>query len=339
MRPARSATTYYVNLNYICNERCTFCASDWTGTLRIDGKAPRVTLEDVMRWVGDTPPGQDDRIMLAGGEPTLHRDLFPIVRALGKSCRDVVLFTNGLRLAVPSYARDAVEAGITRFEIALFGSTAAAHEAITRTPGSFERTLTALNTLAALRRDHDFTIEARLLFSRQSTPKNAAIVRLLRERAPGIDAVSLNRLILSDNARAVDATISWDEARPAINEVAGLVRDHGYELVFGAIPLCLFEGDNAVFVQDQIARLRERMMMGLEPIPRDFRYFDPVVAAGLRVHSPSSSSLATPAPCRSCAYLDTCGRVEDWYMERYGHAGLRTLWVGQPAIMREGAEP
>jgi MoaA/NifB/PqqE/SkfB family radical SAM enzyme len=94
--------------------------------------------------------------MLAGGEPTLHRELCPIVRLLGANCGDVTLFTNGLRLEDPAFARAVVLAGVTRFEIALFGASAERHDAVTRLPGSFERTLRALRVLIALRESVEF---------------------------------------------------------------------------------------------------------------------------------------------------------------------------------------
>jgi MoaA/NifB/PqqE/SkfB family radical SAM enzyme len=322
---------YYVNLNYVCNERCIFCASDYTNNLRIGGRAPSVTLADVRAWTGDAAPKAGDRVLLAGGEPTLHKELLPIVRYLGRECRDVVLFSNGLRLADPAFAASVVEAGVTRFEIALFGATAERHEAITRVPGSFERTLAALNTLTALRRGRDFVVEVRLLVSRQSSPDNPDIVRLVRERARDIDAFSLNRLILSDNAGRVDASISWEEARQSINESARLVRSYGYELVFTPMPLCIFDDDNAAFVRREIDARRARIAAGLQPAAWDFRYLDPVVASGGATDARSTARAALPSPCLHCDYIFDCGRVEGWYVRRHGLAGLRTVHPAGPA--------
>lgn len=315
------ATTYYLNINYVCNEHCIFCASDLTNNVRLNGRGAWVSLQEVRDWLNGTTPGPEDRVMVAGGEPTLHRELLPIVQLLSQQCQDVVIFSNGVRFADPDFARATVEAGITRFEIALFGATAQAHEAITCLQGSFERTLQGLQALAALRSEFDFAIEVRLLVSNQCADENPAIVRMIHDRVPGVDAFSLNRLILSDNAANTHATISWADARDSINEAARLVRQFGYELEFSAMPLCVFEADNAEYVRRQTLREAVR----LDSRRWELRYFDPVLAAGQLPTTSSRSPLALLEPCMRCDYLSVCGRVEDWYAARYGSSGLHSV--------------
>jgi MoaA/NifB/PqqE/SkfB family radical SAM enzyme len=314
-------TTYYLNLNYVCNERCVFCASDMTNSVRIDGRGAMLTLDQVERWLGDRRPGKHDQVMLAGGEPTIHRDLLSIVRALSSDCPDVVIFTNGVRLANADFARAAVQAGITNFEIALFGNTAETHEAVTRLPGSFERTLTALNVLDSLRPEFSFNIDLRLLVSRQTVDANPAIVRMVHERAAGVDSFSLNRLILSEHAADVDATISWADASASINASARLVRQFGYKLEYSAMPLCVFEDDNAEFVRNEVLR----SIRQFDSRRWEMRYFDPLVAAGQMPTRTSRSPLAPLPVCSGCDLQSACGRVEGWYVERFGSAGLRSL--------------
>jgi molybdenum cofactor biosynthesis enzyme MoaA len=95
-------TTWYLNLSYVCNERCTFCAAELAGgSLRIDGRPAIVSKADVERWLDGARPQPGDRVMLAGGEPTLHAELVPIVDCCAAR---VDLFNNALRLADAAYA-------------------------------------------------------------------------------------------------------------------------------------------------------------------------------------------------------------------------------------------
>jgi hypothetical protein len=107
--------------------------------------------------------------------------------------------------------------------------------------------------------------------------------------------------------------------------------------VFGAIPLCLFEGDNALYVRDALARRVERIARGVEPATWRTRYLDPALprAPDGEVEVPVAR-LALPDPCLPCDYLSVCGRVESWYVRRYGTAGLRTVRVADPAAAAPG---
>src|SRR5713226_1845621 len=116
--------THFVNLTWICNERCVFCAADLAHGPRLERDSrDGVALDHVVRWIETEKLGPDDEVAIAGGEPTLHRQFLPIVRQFAqRGCR-VTLFTNGLRLADPTFARSVIDAGVSRIEIGLFGSS------------------------------------------------------------------------------------------------------------------------------------------------------------------------------------------------------------------------
>lgn len=317
-----TGTKHFLNLNYVCNERCVFCASDLTNAPHTPKAARQVPLRATLNWLEDGPVVAGDRVMLAGGEPTLHPQLTAIASAAAEAGAEVTLFTNGLRLADPAFARRAVSSGIGRFEIALFGATAKVHESVTQVPGSFARTVTALGNLGTLRASTDFRIQVRLLVSRHSYREGPAIVDLVHRDAPRVDEISLNRLILSEHARGVAAAVSWPEARGAINEAARRAIALGYELEGTAIPICIFDPDVAAYVAGQLARQAARVAQGAEPQRWKFRYYDPYVAADLPGGTSSRVPLAMPDPCIDCPLVNACGRVEAWYVARFGTEGL-----------------
>src|SRR6202022_3520066 len=152
-------SAHFVNLNFVCNERCVFCAAGLAdGGFTVPGRPAGVSLDDVRTWTAEQPLGPEDEVAVAGGEPTLHRDLVPIVRHLSFGGASVTLFSNGLRLADEDFARAVLGAGVRRVEIALFGATAASHEEVTRRTGSFEKTLRALSVLGGLHHEFEFDL-------------------------------------------------------------------------------------------------------------------------------------------------------------------------------------
>jgi MoaA/NifB/PqqE/SkfB family radical SAM enzyme len=335
-------TDFFLNLNFVCNERCVFCAADLAdGAIRTRGRPRGLTMEDVEHFLRGRVPGPGDRVLVAGGEPTLHPHLGDVLRLVSGGGAEVVVFTNGLALADESTARSTVEAGATCIQIALFGSTAARHDAVTRRPGSFETSIAAIRTLCRLRDGPGappFTIVGRVLVSRDLVDDNPAIVSVFASRAPDIDAISLNRLILSDAAEAVGAPVSWADARASVNECARRIRAAGIELHHAAIPLCVFDGDNARHVAEAAARRLDGPPADLAP--RNHEYIDPLTAIETteapeptrRAAESAHAPLALPNVCVACDYLPVCGRIERWYFERYGIAGLRS--VRRPARAR-----
>jgi MoaA/NifB/PqqE/SkfB family radical SAM enzyme len=311
-------TKHYLNLNYICNEHCVFCASDLTNNIQDQRIRKQLTLPEIREWIAECPPHPDDEVLLAGGEPTLHRDLFEIVGEFASYCTNIKVFTNGVKLARVAYAGQAVMSGISGFEIALFGATGESHDAITRRPHSFDQTMEAINNLLRLRDRRDVRVVLRLLVAKHCYRELPDIVRVVHEQAPEVDEFSINRLIYSDNALASEAMVSWAEATPAVNEAVEVARGYGYPVNFWPVPLCVFKGKNQRFVEAQMRGLAPGQM-----VRSTLRYLDPVVAsAGSHIGGASSAELAAPKVCRTCAYQAACGGVEREYVVRFGEDGL-----------------
>jgi MoaA/NifB/PqqE/SkfB family radical SAM enzyme len=312
-----------------------FCAAelaDGNGA-RIDGRQPVVGYDDVVAWLGEDVPSAGDRVMVAGGEPTLHRRLLDIIGLLSPNGPDVQLFTNGLRLAeAGGSAPELVDAGVTRFVVPLYGATAAAHEAVSRRPGSFEATIAGVAAAVASSAGRA-VVEVRLLVSRQTIKHNPDIVRLVHDRLPGVNEFGLNRLILSEDAAQADAAVSWAEARESVNETVRLVNRLGYGLVADGLPLCVFEEDNG-----WVRRHATRVAAGVEAGFGRVRYLDPAVAAGQAADRPPRRSRALPDLCCGCGYRDVCARVEGWYLRRFHTAGLTALAVDDAAPVGAGSE-
>jgi len=323
------ATDYYLNLNYVCNERCVFCAADVHTRDRNPRVKREVTLDEVRHWIAGQGPGRHDRVSLAGGEPTLHSDLIRIVQLLAKRRPEIILFTNGLRLADdPEFARATVAAGVSNYQIAFFGASASVHDSVTGVPGSFEKTISAIQTLVLLRRKKRIRIVIRLLVSRQSLAENPNLVSVIARRTPEIDEISLNRMIFSRSAEESDAAISWDHARTSINLAARRVLQHGYRLEFMQIPFCVFDSDLARYIESELHSRQQRIAQGKEPSSWSLRYLDPQ-QDGTKEES-CMTRRGLPDVCFHCFYVNSCQRVEPWYVRRFGTHGLVPVGSKRP---------
>lgn len=93
-----------LNLTNRCNLTCPFCFS-----LANDIAYPDLKIEQIKKL---TERHKSDIIYLSGGEPTIYKNLFKVIRFLKRKKRKVLLFTNGLKLADKNFVRQLKTAGV-----------------------------------------------------------------------------------------------------------------------------------------------------------------------------------------------------------------------------------
>ncbi|MDP3541826.1 MAG: radical SAM protein [Elusimicrobiota bacterium] len=112
-----------------CDLDCLFCRSkpeeDFT------------PLAEVEAFLSGSLSLRRSRIALVGNEPLAH----PRIADIARLCRrrgfaEIEVMTSGLRLA--ALAKPLAKAGVSSYALALHGSRAEVHDAVTRSPGSFD---------------------------------------------------------------------------------------------------------------------------------------------------------------------------------------------------------
>ncbi len=130
---------HWVRLTRVCNDHCSFCLDTpaWNGT--------------AIPWnavVSDLQKGRSadiKRLVLSGGEPTIHPDFIKIVAQAKEMGYDhIQTVTNGRRMCYPDFMEGAVRAGLKEVTFSLHGHTPEIHDRLTGSPGSFVQGLVAL---------------------------------------------------------------------------------------------------------------------------------------------------------------------------------------------------
>ncbi len=126
-----------------CNNKCVFCHSPLAAD-PMDFSAQ--TCRKLLQWGRKTGA---TGVYFGGGEPTVMSHLADLASYARESGYERIrLLTNGVRLADSQYADSLIQAGMNEFEIALKGHNAETHDALTQTPGSFEKAGRAVTALA-----------------------------------------------------------------------------------------------------------------------------------------------------------------------------------------------
>jgi MoaA/NifB/PqqE/SkfB family radical SAM enzyme len=133
-----------VGVTSTCNLGCEFCSYE---SMRQPGQ-PDLSLAELKEVIAQAQALGASTINLVGGEPLLREDLCAIIEAVDKDLSQVIVFSNGTRLAERAAALR--RAGLTAVIVGLDAATAAEHD---RRKGQVGAFAAAVAGIAAARRN------------------------------------------------------------------------------------------------------------------------------------------------------------------------------------------
>jgi len=239
----------HVDLTMACNERCVHC-------YRVIEDRRELSTEELKALLADLARAGTLYLTFSGGEIFLRRDLFELIAEAKRLRFDLRLKTNALLLTA-ARARRLGELGVRQVDISIYSAEPAAHDAVTRIPGSLERSLKAIGHL----RDAGVSVKLNCPLMRD-TVGGYREVRALAERlgvAYGIDpmitakndgdrapvALRIGRTqmaqVLRESAAEIDPLPSGvPAARPDLDEIAcGAGHNAAYVSSYGDVTPCV----------------------------------------------------------------------------------------------------
>jgi AdoMet-dependent heme synthase len=141
-----------IELTQRCNIRCVHCYNFDRDEAHSGAcsDAPELGRDEILALIDDLHAAGCFFLNFTGGEALVHPDLFAFMdRAAGFNMA-VSLLTNGVLLRPGMAKRLASYPNLCRVAVSVYGVTAATHDAITQSPGSFDRTWSGMERLRAL---------------------------------------------------------------------------------------------------------------------------------------------------------------------------------------------
>ncbi|MCL2591941.1 MAG: radical SAM protein [Defluviitaleaceae bacterium] len=137
-----------IKVGYSCNNYCIHCviSNQKIVSEEVYNKTDRST-DECLQIIKNSKENGCDTVIITGGEPTIRKDFFEIIKYAKTLDLCVCLQTNGRMFKKIEFAQETSKY-VDYFTIALHGSNSAMHDAITKAPGSFEETLEGLKNLA-----------------------------------------------------------------------------------------------------------------------------------------------------------------------------------------------
>ena len=144
--PQRFAAPLMVvwNLTQACNLRCRHCYQHATARPALD----ELTLEEKLRAVDQMGAAGVPFLAIAGGEPLVSKDLWPVLERARERRIHVSLATNGTLLTRDNVAR-LIAAGVKYVEVSVDGITPEEHDSFRGQPGAWERAIEGIRNSVA----------------------------------------------------------------------------------------------------------------------------------------------------------------------------------------------
>jgi len=228
---------HWVRLVTACNSRCLFC---------LDSDTPRNLFLPVPEIRAELRRGREqlgaDKVILSGGEGSLHPDFVELVafaRTLGYTRVQTV--TNGWMWADRDFFEAAVGAGLDELTFSLHGHTEELHDHLTQHPGSYQRIVKAI--LRAVRaRDRGVITNVDVVINKQ----NVAVIDKIVEFAIRLGVTEFDLLHVIPQASAYEHrdALFYDpsEHLEVLHKVFRLNRHPGIVVWTNRFPVAWLEG-------------------------------------------------------------------------------------------------
>jgi len=131
----------HVDLTYRCNERCEHCYLDH------DDKG-EMSYDELSNLFGQLADAGVLFLTLSGGEPTIRRDFWELVTRARALQFNVKLKTNAV-LIREEEAKRLRALGVEQIQISVYSHRPEIHDAVTKLPGSLQRTIRGIRALRA----------------------------------------------------------------------------------------------------------------------------------------------------------------------------------------------
>ena len=131
----------HLDITYRCNERCVHCYLD-------HDDHGEMTTAEVFELLDQLADAGVFFLSISGGEVLMRRDFFAIVERARQLLFNVKVKTNGVMIREKEAAK-LRGLGVEQVQISIYSHRAEVHDAITKLPGSLEKSLRAIRLLKA----------------------------------------------------------------------------------------------------------------------------------------------------------------------------------------------
>lgn len=303
-----------IHVTDLCNSNCSFCVVASPLFTK-----DTVEYEDIIQFLKSNAGQGWSSVNLHGGEPTIHPrfiEILETIRNLGYP--EVLLQTNGIRLADAAFAGRTVDLGVAKFIVSLHGDTPEMHDSQTGTSGGFVRTVQGIRNVKA-RHAH---VRTNTVITRQNLSRLTDICRFACDL--GVDHINLSNMHPVGSALFARSSSmpAFNEMQEEIYRAVDVTLSYGRSLTLEGFPYCVIQNRIDHQLNNEVREIR-MLMRG--QVVEDYDNF---MSDVMRIFG---------LPCLNCAAKKKCGGVYPEYIQYNGWDEFSQL-TNTPCLPAEAAQ-
>lgn len=209
-----------------CNQNCLFCSAK--------GRKDQLGKEFFKRIINQAKGG----LAISGGEPTLSKDLFWVIKKAKDKKLFIELQTNGITCCYKKLAIDLVDSGVDLFNINFPSHISSAHDKITQTNGLFDKKIRGIKNLQEQKANFRLTCIINSLNC--GNLKDYAV--FVNNNFPKVKYIQFSFIkIMGATGENSEILISYEKARPFLLEAFKECQKLNIEFIIDHIPPCYLE--------------------------------------------------------------------------------------------------
>jgi MoaA/NifB/PqqE/SkfB family radical SAM enzyme len=293
--------TLDLKVGFSCNNNCRFCV--------VADKRSHVDKEtaQIKEELKDGYLQGYRRLCFTGGEVTIRKDIFEIIKYAANTGFSEILFqTNGRKFSSLAFAKKVVESGVNSFAVSLHGHTPRLHDFFTQRPGSFRQAVQGIKNLRKL--------TTRIITNTVINKFNYSFLPKIADFLIGLRVAQYQLAFIHANGAA---WVNFTQLVPPISLTAPFLHQAldkgikaGLSVMTEAYPYCLMPGYELCVGEQYIPSSTLVKEYG-----RSYE-FDGIRKNVAKVKFPQ---------CRVCDYDTICEGVWREYPERFGNDEFKSV--------------
>ncbi|MDD5005945.1 MAG: radical SAM protein [Candidatus Omnitrophica bacterium] len=300
---------------FSCNNSCIMCSVRELRRTQKDRSTSEI-LSDISRYRKEG----FKRIEFSGGEVTLRKDIFALLRhAKILGFEKVLISTNGRKLKDFNFCKDILSCGLDLSSFSIYGHTSKIHDRITRSEGSFRQTVQGLENFKKINKSGEMVNTVILKYNYQYLKNFCNYF----SKDLGIVDWNIGDLIPQGNALNYYKflAIEPNELSKALKGILEGIENNPFKMVtFFDFPLCFFSPS-----------FRKNPKINfITAMQRELLFSIKGEKIGTRLSRISNKIYYDKFKtriniCKSCLFTDNCGGIWNKYLELFSEEAINKL--------------